>query len=289
LIRDDQSVQTPAPPEAWFEWGGDGRRVVFAHANGFPPETYRLFLNRLGRAFSVAAFAARPLWPGSDPRSIRSWSDLANDLGRELDRRRLQRVVGVGHSLGSVLHVLAAAADPGRFAALALVDPVVFTGVQALFWGGLKGLGLGQRIPLVRGALRRREVFPSFEAVRESYSGKSVFATWGPEVLDDYIRTGFSETDTGEVRLRYPKAWEARIFEITPADVWRELGTLEVPILVIRGADSDTLSAAAAARIRRELVTARVVEIAGASHFVPMERPSEAADLITDWCREIGV
>ena len=282
-------MHPPAPPEAWREWGGEGRHLVFAHANGFPPETYRLFLDRLGRTFRVASFAARPLWPGSDPQSIGSWSDLASDLGCELDRRRARGSVGVGHSLGSVLHVLASAADPGRFAALALVDPVVFTGIQALFWGGLKGLGLGQRIPLVRSALRRREIFPSFESVRESYSAKKVFATWRPEVLDDYIRTGFSRTAPGEVRLRYPKAWEARIFEVTPADVWRELRALEVPILVIRGADSDTFSAAAAARMRRELPTARLDDIAGASHFVAMEKPLAVADRIAAWASDIGV
>jgi len=282
-------VDPLAPPEAWLEWSGEGRQLIFAHANGFPPETYRLFLRELGRAFSVASFAARPLWPGSDPRSVRSWHDLARDLGAELNRRDVQGALGVGHSLGSVLNVMTAAADPGRFAALALVDPVIFTGTQTVFWGLLKGFGLGRRLPLIRGALRRRETFPSFEAVRGSYVGKSVFATWNPEVLDDYVRSGFSRTDAGEVRLKYPKEWEARIFEITPADVWRELRAVEVPILVIRGAGSDTFSAAAAARIRRDVKEARVVELVDTSHFVPMEKPLAAAGLITDWARDIGV
>ncbi len=64
-----------APPEAWTEWGGNGSAVVFGHANGFPPETYRVLLEELSRRFSVASFAARPLWPGSDPRSVSSWRD----------------------------------------------------------------------------------------------------------------------------------------------------------------------------------------------------------------------
>lgn len=282
-------MHPPVPPEAWLEWGGEGRQLIFAHANGFPPETYRLLLEELSREFSVASFAARPLWPGSDPHSIHSWKELADDLGGELDRRRVHGALGVGHSLGSVLGVVAAAGDPDRFVALALVDPVIFTGTQSLYWGALKGLGLGSRLPLIRGAWRRRESFPGLEEVRECYVGKSVFATWDPEVLEDYVRTGFSQTDAGDVRLRYPKAWEARIFETTPASVWRELRSIDVPILVFRGADSDTFSASAADRMRRELPTAKVVELAGTSHFIPMEKPLEVASLITGWAREIEV
>lgn len=282
-------MSPPAPPEAWTDWGGDGRQLVFAHANGFPPGTYRLLLEELGRAFSVASFAARPLWPGSSPQSVGSWHDLARDLGAELDRRGVRGALGVGHSLGSVLNLIAGAADPNRFTALALVDPVIFTGFRALGWGAFRGLGLGRRLPLVRGALRRREVFPSFEDVRAAYAGKSVFASWDPNVFVDYVRAGFAPAGTGEVRLTYPKAWEARIFETTPANVWRELEAFSEPILVIRGAASDTFSAAAAARMRREVSGVRVVEFAGASHFIPMEEPLAVAGLITDWAREIGV
>jgi pimeloyl-ACP methyl ester carboxylesterase len=282
-------VHYAAPPEAWTEWGGNGPAVVFGHANGFAPETYRVLLAGLSRCFSVASFAARPLWPGSDPRSVSSWRDLAGDLGEELERRGVEGVLGVGHSLGSVLGLLAAAADPSRFQALALVDPVIFTGVHSLFWGGLRGLGFGSRLPLIRGARRRRETFPGLEQVRLSYAGKSVFASWDPEVLDDYVRAGFLETGEGAVRLRYPKAWESRIFELTPASVWRDLVKIRVPMLFIRGASSDTFVAAAADRVRRQLDTARVIEVAGASHFVPMERPREVARLITDWAGEIGI
>lgn len=282
-------MQAKAPPEAWTEWGGEGRQLVFGHANGFPPATYRALLEALSLSFSVTTFAARPLWIGSDPRSVDSWHDLAQDLGSELDRRGVRGALGFGHSLGSVLSVLAAAADRRRFAALALIDPVVFTGFHAVFWGALKGLGIGPRLPLVRGARRRRETFPGFNDVRASYEGKSVFATWDSKVFGDYISSGFAETGTDEVRLRYPRAWEARIFELTPASVWRELKSLDVPMLVVRGADSDTFTAAAAERMRRELPKARVIELAGTSHFVPMERPREVAGLIIDWARELEI
>lgn len=281
--------QITAPADAWTDCGGSGPKIVFAHANGFPPETYGRIHTDLNRSYSVASFAARALWPGSDPSSISSWRDLARDLACELDRRNVGRAIGVGHSLGSVLSVYAAATDPDRYRALVLIDPVVFTGSRALLWGVFKGLGFGNRLPLIRGARKRRDWFRDLDEVRRSWARKKVFASWDPEVLEDYIRSGFVPKGDGGVTLRYPKAWEARIFELTPASVWRELAALEIPMLFIRGESSDTFLPEAAGRVRRSLPGARVVELAGCSHFVPMERPQKVSSVITEWLRSIGV
>lgn len=270
-------------PAVWTEWGGSGPQLHFGHANGFPPETYRALFDALRGSFRVCTLAARPLWPDGDPQSLESWRQMADDLRREITGRGLRGGIGGGHSLGSVLSLLAAAEDPSLFRALVLVDPVVFTGTHALFWGTFKALGLGGRLPLIRSAQRRRERFSSLAEVRSSYRGKSVFASWQPQVLDDYVEAGFVDVGDGSVVLRYPKRWEARIFELTPASVWRELRRIEVPILVLRGALSDTFLAAASRRARRELPTATVVEVPGCSHFLPMERPDETARLILDW------
>jgi pimeloyl-ACP methyl ester carboxylesterase len=271
------------PAEAWSHWGGDGPDLVFAHANGFPPATYRLFLEGLSRRFTVTAFAARPLWPDRDPTEIDSWRDLANDLRGGLQKRGREGIVGVGHSLGGVLSIMAAAADPERFRALALVDPVVFSGVHWLFWRALKNFGFSHRFHLVRGARRRRNRFPSLEAVRSAYAEKSVFSTWKPEALEHYIRAGFEETGRGDVTLRYSREWEARIFELTPASVWSDLRGVDVPILFIRGASSETFLPSTAARAERDLDRASVIEIEETSHFLPMEQPAKIATAITDW------
>jgi pimeloyl-ACP methyl ester carboxylesterase len=275
-----------APPrEAWTEWGGEGPLLCFGHANGFPPATYRLLLDALTTSFRVASFAARPLWPGSDPTVARSWRELADDLRHELVRRGAHGAIGAGHSLGSVLAVLAAAAEPGLFRALVLVDPVIFSGAHSLFWGTFRGLRLGHRLPLIRSARRRRERFPDHDAVRASWRAKSVFGSWLPEVLEDYVRSGTVEDPLGGLMLRYPKDWEARVFELTPASVWPELRRIELPMLVLRGERSDTFLAAAANRLSRELPSATVIELAGCSHFAPMEQPQAVAEAVIAWWR----
>ena len=270
------------PDEALSSWGGEGRPLVLAHANGFPPATYRVLLEELASDFCVQAYAARPLWPGSDPASASSWRELSEDLERTLAERGLTGAVGVGHSLGGILWLMVAARRSDALSLLVLVDPVIFTGLHAASWSLLQRLGGARQIPLVKGALRRRDRYPDRESILRSYRQKPVFRSWQPEVLEDYVRYGFQPAGDGQLELSYSKAWEARIFELTPASVWRDLRRLEVPVLVIRGKTSDTFLPNAAARLQRLLPSARVIEMEG-SHFLPMERPNEVAAKILGW------
>jgi len=275
------------PPEsAWKRLGGEGACLVFTHANGFPPETYATLLRALVPHFQVATFAARPLWSTDDPKGLQSWHPLAADLEEAIESHDQFPVVAVGHSLGGMLCALASADRPDLFSALVLLDPVVFTGVQSFGWGWMKRLGMEQRFHLVRGALRRRDAWPDRAAARASWSGKTAFEHWDPGVFEDYLKCGLVTRPDGTVALRYPKRWEARIFEVCPHDEWSILRRISVPVLVIRGETSDTLLPNAAQRMSRELPDARVVDLEGTSHFLPMEKPGEIARMIVDFARE---
>ena len=281
-------VVAPRPAnERWTDWGGNGPSLHFAHANGFPPASYRSLIGELTPGFHVVSMAARPLWTGAAPSSIGDWSPLVDDLRSELRERGLRRLIGVGHSLGGTVTARAAVADPELFMTLVLIDPVVFTWPRSWFWSSMQRLGLAGRFPLVASARRRRDHWPGLEVVRSSYRGKSAFAGWTPASFEDYLAAGFSPADDGGVRLRYPREWEARIFEVCPADVWSELRRIELPVLFIRGERSDTFLAAAAARAARELRRAHVVEVAGTSHFLPFEKPAAVAGAIRAFVAEI--
>jgi pimeloyl-ACP methyl ester carboxylesterase len=220
---------------------------------------------------------------------LRDWSPLAEDLRTELDRRGVRGIVGVGHSLGAVISLLAAAPDPGLFSAVVAVDPLVFTGAHSLFWGTVKAVGLGGRISLVRGARRRRELWSDRGEARTSYSSKKVFTSWDPEVLDDYLDAGMVDLPQGGVRLRYPREWEARIFAAAPHDLWAQLRNVSVPTLFVQGEHSDTFLDAARTRVEREVPGSRTVVIEDSSHFVPMERPRKLARVIAEFLEEKGL
>ena len=273
----------------WHDWGGTGPVLHFAHANGFPPGTYRRLIGELTGSHHVVSMSARPLWPDSRPQVLRDWSVFAEDLREELGRRDLRGIVGVGHSLGAVISLLAAAADPGLFSAVVAIDPIVLTGARALFWGTVKAVGLAGRISLVRGARRRRELWSDRAEARNTYSGKKIFASWDPEILDDYLDAGMVNLPQGGVRLRYPRECEARIFSAAPHDLWAELRKVSVPTLFVQGEHSDTFLDAARTRVEREVPGSRTVVIADSSHFLPMERPSELAGVVEEFLEEEGL
>jgi len=278
-----EALTTSTGNDVWRDWGGAGPTVHFAHANGFPPGTYRKLAETIARRHHVVSMAARPLWSQEPAAELQDWSELAGDLKAELGRRGLSGILGVGHSLGGVVSLLAAADDPGLFRAVVAVDPLILTGRISVFWGLMKGMGLGGRLGLVRGARSRRDHWPDRATLLDSYRRKKIFELWDPEVLDDYIDCGTSAMPDGTLGLRYRREWEARIFEIAPHDLWPRLSRLQVPTLIIQGEHSDTFRNAAARRAAEELATTEVAVVRESTHFVPMERPEEVGEVILEF------
>ena len=168
--------------ELMEDFGGEGQVVHLAHANGFPPGSYRPFAETLTGppptagsghpatgsgwrgGYHVIGLPARPLWSGSRPGSAPTWHTLAEDLVEGLDAIGLQGVIGVGHSMGGVYTLLAAIRRPELFRALVLIDPVILPPGWLRMLRVMRWLGLEKRQPLVQGALRRRRVWPSRRA-----------------------------------------------------------------------------------------------------------------------------
>ncbi|KFA94262.1 alpha/beta fold hydrolase [Archangium violaceum] len=258
------------------DWGGTGPVLHLAHANGFPPGTYRKLIERLKTRYHVYTLRSRGLVPGTDPRSLHDWEDMADDLAGALRARGLEGVVGVGHSMGGVATLLASVKNPGLFRAVVALDPVLFTGPRLLAIQALTLLGMRSRVPPASLARRRRETWGSREEAATSYRKKPLFRRFDPECFQDYITHGLTEVPGGGFRLTIPTAWEARIFETSPRGVWRKLRAVKVPTLVLRGSESDTLLPAALARAGRTIPGARAGEVPG-THLFPLEHPEECA------------
>jgi pimeloyl-ACP methyl ester carboxylesterase len=267
-------------PNLLHDFGGEGPVVHLAHANGFPPGTYRLLADTLTDRYHVVGLPSRPLWPGSHPDSAPTWRPMAGDLAQGLDEQGLEGIVGIGHSLGGVLTLWASVQHPALFRAAVLIDPVILP--PGLLWllRMLRAVGLEDRQPLVQGALRRRRTWPSRQDCYAHYRAKSFFARWPDAVLRDYVESGTRERADGQVELAYPPEWEAHIFATAPTDIWRDVPKLQIPTLVIRGEDSETFLLAAQRRMARQLPAAEFATIPDAGHLVPMERPEATGAVI---------
>jgi pimeloyl-ACP methyl ester carboxylesterase len=277
------TVQRPSSRDLLYDFGGQGPVLHLAHANGFPPATYRPLAETLSDHFRVIALPARPLWPGSRPESAPDWHTLADDLIAGLDELGLRGIVGVGHSLGGVYTMFAAIRRPKLFRAVVLIDPVILPPAYLWVLRLMRRLGLGQRQPLVRGALRRRRSWPSREVCYERFRGKSLFANWPDASLHAYVQGGTRPRVDGQVELVYPVEWEAHIFSTPPVDVWRYVPKLRTRTLVIRGEHTNTFRPESQRRMAQKLPDARFHVVRGAGHLVPMELPVATGSAIREF------
>jgi pimeloyl-ACP methyl ester carboxylesterase len=245
--------------------------VVFSHANGFNARTYRTILSPLAGALRILALDQRGHGlSGLAPIEGRvSWDDVAEDLMAVLETLDLRDVVLAGHSMGGTISLLAAAAAPQRVRGLALFDPVVMPPDLV----AQSRAGELAASPLVQGALRRRSVFPSHEAVVAAYTGRGAFRTWSADMLADYVADGFRATADGQVELTCSPAWEASNFTAHAHDPWAAFAAVDRPIHILRAENGSTCRIEGREAELTAAGNVRVETIPGTSHFLPMERP----------------
>ncbi len=272
-----------------FDFGGTGQSLHFLHANGYPPECYKPLLELMQTEYHVFGMLLRPLWEGAQPGELQSWHPLSDDLVRFLATHSKEQVIGVGHSIGAIVTLRAALREPGRFKALVLIDPVLFTPLRLVLWRIIKSLGLGDRVhPLIVGAKKRRRNFDDLESVFERYRRRSVFRYFSDEYLRLYIESITRETHTG-YELVYSPEWETQIYRtgLQDFDLWRGLPNLTVPTLILRGAETDTFLESAARLVKRKQPNVRIEALPKSTHLLSLERPKEVFDILQDFLKEV--
>jgi len=249
--------------------------LIFLHANGFNALTYRQVLAPLASRLHMLAVDQQG--HGRSPRRIaidgrKSWSDMAADVLALLDLLDGPPLVLAGHSMGGAMSVFAAAARPERVRALALFDPVLPTREQVAGFLALQGRPAPGNV-LAEGAERRRALFPSRQAVLESYRGRGAFKAWPEAALVDYITDGFVDRDDGQVELACSPAWEASNFRAHGHDPWDAIGRLQCSTTVLRAAIGSTCGLVSEDQLPASVPHRHVETIPDSTHFLPIERP----------------
>ena len=276
----------------YFTLGESGLPLLFLHANGYPPECYRPLITRLSEHYHVTSMRQRPLWPNSRPEEIEDWTPLTDDFLRFLDEHQTGASIAVGHSLGGIVALRAALRQPDRFRALVLIDPVLFQPYFIRSWQVIRALGLGYQLhPLVlaaKAARDRRHQFDDLDRLFKGYRRKSVFRYMGDSALRAYVE-GIACPGEHGYKLCYSADWEMRIYVTSvwsDMDIWRGLPALNIPLLIVRGAETDTFWASTARRVQRKVPSAQVVTIPQATHLVTLECPDEVYQAIQEFFQE---
>lgn len=275
-------------PPPLIELAGESSAPLLhlAPANGFPPRTYQSLLQALN-GYRSLSLPPRALWGDqAPPKDYRDWNADADDLLAGFVAYDLRDVVALGHSLGGVVSMLALLKAPERFKALIMLDPPILPPDMLAEIGAAWDGGYVDQMPLVQGALRRRQVFASREEAFERFRQKPLFADWSDESLWLYLEHGMRpRSNDGGFEWRWSTEWEAHYFSTVYLRIWEDLPRLteSPPALLVRGGESDTLLAEAFDRIQSLAPALDCIEMAGQGHLFPLAAPAETAKLLMDW------
>lgn len=249
--------------------------VHFAHANGFPAKTYGKLFSNLEADYEInylERHAHNPKFPVTD-----GWERLRDELREELEKRYTEKIIGVGHSIGGILHFLVAAEKPELYQAIILLDAPVISRLSSLGVRALKRLNLLERFSPSRTTRFRRNLWQSKREVFEHFKGKEKFAAFDADVLRDYAEHGTVETARG-YELFFKPSIEANIYRTLPHDLPKFRGKLTVPAAYIGGTKSEEARLARLSFMKKHLPF-EFYFLEG-SHLFPLEKPSETAELI---------
>ncbi|HEX2531248.1 MAG TPA: alpha/beta hydrolase [Burkholderiaceae bacterium] len=255
----------------------------FVHADSYPAGTYRVFLDHLRRYYAVQALpmhAHDPRYPVCD-----GWHALSLELLDGLRARHGGPVILVGHSMGGVLSLMAARAQPDLVRCVVLLDSPIVAGWRAVLLRIAKSAGVDKRFSPARFSEKRRDLWPDADTAYRHYAAKPTFAAWPSEVLRDYIQHGLMPHPEG-VTLRFTRETETAVYRSLP----HHIGALvrrpfPVPVGFIGGTNSAECRQAGIGATRR-LVGRYFRQIPG-GHLFPMESPAVAANAVHEMIRSL--
>ena len=249
-----------------YREAGSGPPIIFLHGLGGNSASWEPQFDAFAGSHRVIAWDM-PGFGNSDLLPLATTRDYSNLAARFMDALGVERAAGVGTSYGTVILADLAAANPGRISVM-------------VFACGVTGMGHldGQERARLR-AVRRSELESlgqrNFAELRNSTYVKCGDAALVAKVVD----LAGSATTEG-----YLQAYGA----MTESNIFDSLSHIDVPALVLSGANDPIAKAADCGRVARALPQAEYRCIEDCGHYVNLEQAETFNRLLGDFLARAG-
>jgi pimeloyl-ACP methyl ester carboxylesterase len=247
----------------------EARPLLLCHATGFHGRVWRALADELPDRRCLA-IDFRGFGDSTEQDGELTWDGFGQDVLAVVDALDLGPVQAVGHSKGGAAILLAEEARPGTIERAVCFEPIVFPPME------------GRPGPnhLAEITKKRREVFDSYEDAIANFSAKPPLGSLRPDVLEDYVRHGFTQQADGSVRLKARREHESETYETGSShDGFAHLGEVACPVLVAHGGDADG-PAQIAPLVADALPHGELRAFPELGHFGPLEDPAGFAALV---------
>ncbi|MCS6873242.1 MAG: hypothetical protein N2Z23_05965 [Pyrinomonadaceae bacterium] len=252
------------------------KTIHFAHANGFPALTYKSLLQELSDEFEVnytECLAHNPKFPVTD-----NWDFLKEELRTELKQRYLTPIIGLGHSLGGLLHILVSVENPELYEHIVLLDSPLISPISSQILKLAKITKLIDKTSLVISTKSRKNLWKTKQEAFEHFKNKPKFRSFDYQTLQNYVEHAIVAKNGG-FELLFKPTIEAEIYKTTPHIIPKIYHKIKVPLSFIGGKDSVESRLAFLSYTKRHPKMKNFILVEG-SHLFPLEKPKETASLI---------
>jgi len=202
--------------------------------------------------------------------------NFADELIESIETAYTEPIIGIGHSLGGVVTLLAASKRLDLFKKFIVLDPVLFSKRKRYIIWLLRKIGITDWLGVTKKAKKRRIYFSSLEEVRKIYQQKSLFKRFDEKCFEDYLKYGFKQTKNG-VALAFSSEVEADVFRYIQIKILPNLDKLKG--VLIYGKYSDTFWKSDMKWWKINFPNFETIPFEG-GHLFPFEKPIETAKLL---------
>lgn len=259
--------------------------IHFSAANGFPAASYTSFLERFTPSFNISAMDNRGAWSERQPPPKKfSMNSFADDLISGITTQYRHPVIGMGHSHGGQITLIAALKRPELFSRLIIIECASLPNPYIdLIYRKIPKALLFKFFPLMRGSEMRKKIWPSRRVFLERYKTHPTFKRFTEKALEEYAQHGLFERGDGQFELVFDPIWESYVFRNIEF-MWKFLRKTTHPTLLIRAENSNIYSSAQFQKYNKKLpANVHAIEIPNTSHLLIQEDPTLTAAHITDW------
>jgi len=249
----------------------EGQPMLFAHGFGCDQNMWRFVWPHFADDYRIVLFdhvgAGGSDLSAYDPErysSLRGYAEDIVEICRELD---LRDVVLVGHSVSAMIGVLAAAAEPERFASLVLVGPSPRYIDDDGYVGGFS----------------REDIEGLLDSMDSNYLGWS--SQMAPVIMGNENRPELGEELTNSFCRADPEI--ARNFARVTflSDNRADLAAVDIPALVLQSAEDAIAPEAVGRYVAEKLPGGRFAMLDAVGHCPNLSAPEQTAEAIEEFLR----
>lgn len=254
--------------------------IHFAHANGVPSKVYQKLFDLLSDEYDVIYVPL--LGPDKRYPIDNHWYSLTQQVIDSIVRQSQGRkVIGLGHSLGSVLTFQAALQRPELFEQILMIDPPMIMGKEALALHIAKILKLKMVDAMSPAGLskRRRDHWESREQAAELLRPKGFYKNFDEDCFQAYIDYALmDDLERGGVELTISRDDEVQIFRTNPSLWWLPQAKLKIPVQLLIAEQGPFLPRKFPQMVEKKF--GAPFKVVSGSHMFPLEKPDETVEII---------